>query len=151
MTISGPAIWVFFYGTIMNPAVMKDFGVTATDMSPAKLTGFDLVIRPRPNLIRSERAVVFGSLMEVTHGDLSSIYSGLEKNFGIKYVPEAVLATTRNGLFRPALCYTVPHMRDSAPEPEFVKQLSQCVRTMGHPDWYAAHVESFGSPANVGK
>jgi hypothetical protein len=151
MTSSEPAIWVFFYGTIMNPAVMKDFGVTAAETSPAKLTGFDLIIRPRPNLIRSERAVAYGSLMTVTHADLSTIYSGLEKNFGIKYVPEAVLATTRDGLFRPALCYTVPHMRDSAPAPEFVKQLAECVRTMRHPEWYAAHVESFASPSRVGK
>jgi Gamma-glutamyl cyclotransferase, AIG2-like len=151
MTLSGPATWVFFYGTIMNPAVMKDFGVMATEVSPAQLTGFDLIIRPRPNLVRSERAIVFGSLMMVTHEDLSTIYSGLEKNFGIKYVPEAVLATTRSHLFRPALCYMVPNMRDSAPEPDFVKQLAQCVRTMGHPDWYAAHVESLGSPSSAGK
>ena len=43
MTTPRPAIWTFFYGTTMNPAVMKDFGVTA-DVSPAKLPGFDLVI-----------------------------------------------------------------------------------------------------------
>jgi Gamma-glutamyl cyclotransferase, AIG2-like len=151
MKTSGPAIWAFFYGTIMNPAVMKDFGVTATEVSPAKLTGFDLIIRPRPNLVRSERAIVFGSLMAVTHEDLSTIYSGLEKNFGIKYVPEAVLAMTRDGLFRPSICYIVPHMLDSAPDPAFVKQLAQCVRTMGHPDWYADHVESFSAPINAGK
>ena len=67
MTTPRPAIWTFFYGTIMNPTVMKDFGVTVTDVFPAKLTGFELVIRPRPNLVRSDRAVVFGSLMAVTH------------------------------------------------------------------------------------
>jgi hypothetical protein len=76
---------------------MKGFGVTVSDVSPAKLPGFDLVIRPRPNLIRSDRAVVFGSLMAVTHDDLTTIYSGLEKNFGIRYLPEAVLAMTQDG------------------------------------------------------
>jgi len=145
MAAPGPAIWVFFYGTIMNPAVMKDFGVKATEISPSKLTGFDLVVRPRPNLVRSDRAVVFGSLMAVTHDDLTTIYSGLERNFGIRYLPEAVFATTHEGLFRPALCYIVPHMVGSAADPAFVKQLAQCVRTMGHPEWYAAHVESFGA------
>jgi hypothetical protein len=135
----------------MNPVVMKDFGVTVTEASPAKLTGFDLVIRPRPNLVRSERAMVFGALMAVTHDDLATLYSGLEKNFGIKYLPEAVLATTRDGLFRPALCYIVPQLPDSAPDPAFVKQLAECVRAMGHPEWYAAHVESLGAPARGGK
>jgi hypothetical protein len=151
MTTPGSAIWVFFYGTTMNPVVMKDFGVRVTEVSPAKLTGFDLIIRPRPNLVRSDRAVVFGSLMAVTHDDLTTIYSGLEKNFGIKYLPEAVLATTRDGLCRPALCYIVPHMRDSAPDPAFVKQFAQCARTMGHPEWYAAHVESFSALIKTGQ
>ena len=146
MTTPTHAIWTFFYGTIMNPAVMKDFGVTVTEACPAKLTGFDLVIRPRPNLVRSDRAVVFGSLMAVTHDDLATIYSGLERNFGIKYVPEAVLATTRDGFILPALCYIVPRLPDSTPDPAFVKQLARCLRSMGHPEWYAAHVESFIEP-----
>jgi hypothetical protein len=89
--------------------------------------------------------------MAVTHEDLTTIYSGLERNFGIKYVPEAVLPMTRDGLFRPALCYIVPQMLDSAPDPAFIKQLAQCVRTMGHPQWYAAHVESFGAPIKTGQ
>jgi len=146
MTSPGPAVWTFFYGTIMDPAVMKDFGVTVTEVCPAKLPGFDLVIRPRPNLARSDQAVVFGSLMAVTHDDLAFIYSGLEKTFGIKYVPEAVLATTRNGFVLPALCYMVRQLPDAAPDPAFVKQLAQCVRSMGHPEWYAAHVDSFSAP-----
>ncbi|MGA3092963.1 MAG: gamma-glutamylcyclotransferase family protein [Terriglobales bacterium] len=58
MTMPRPVIWAFFYGTIMNPEVMKDFGVTVTGVRPARLPGFDLVIRPRPNLVRSDRAVV---------------------------------------------------------------------------------------------
>ena len=33
MTTPRPVIWTFFYGTIMNPAVMKDFGVTVNDVS----------------------------------------------------------------------------------------------------------------------
>jgi hypothetical protein len=138
------SIWVFFYGTIMNPAVMKDFGVTAGAVSPAKLAGFDLTIRPRPNLVRSERTHVFGSLMLVTHADLVTIYSHLERHFGIHYLPEAVLAMTLDGTLRPALCYTVADMADTPADPAFVNQLAQCVRTMGHPEWYVSHVESFG-------
>jgi|SRR5271168_2116399 len=148
MTKSKPKIWTFFYGTIIDPAVMKDFGVSVTDVSPAMLSGFDLVIRPRPNLIPSDRAVVFGSLMAVTHDDLTTIYSALEKNFGIKYAPQAVLATTRGGFALAALCYIAPQMPDSAPDPAFVKQLARSVRSIGHPEWYAAHVESLGVALN---
>jgi hypothetical protein len=137
-------VWAFFYGTIMNPAVMKDFGVTAGTVSPAKLAGFDLTIRPRPNLVRCERSVVFGSLMLVTHADLATIYSALEQRFGLKYLPEAVLATALDGALRPALCYLMARMTEAPADPAFVKQLAQCVRTMGFPDWYASHVESLG-------
>jgi hypothetical protein len=144
MATPQPLVWVFFYGTIMNPAVMKDYGATANQVSPAKLAGFDIAIRPRPNLLRSERASVFGSLITVTHADLTTIYSGLEKNFGLKYLPEAVLASTLDGALRPALCYIAPSMADAAPDPAFLRQLAQCVRTMGLPEWYAAHVESLG-------
>jgi len=139
-------VWVFFYGITMNPVAMKDFGVTAAAVSPAKLAGFELTIRPRPNLVRCERTSVFGSLMLVTHEDLTTLYSGLEQHFGLKYLPVAVLATTLlDGALRPALCYVVPHMTDAPPNPEFVNQLAQCVRTMGLPDWYASHVESLGA------
>lgn len=137
---------VFFYGTTMNPEAMKGFGVTVADAWPAKLPGFELVIRPRPNLVPSDRGVVFGSLMAVTHEDLTTLYSGLEKSFGIKYLPEAVLVVGRDGFLVPALCYVVPRLPDAAPDPAFIKQLAYCVRLMGHPEWYAAHVESFGAP-----
>jgi hypothetical protein len=145
MVASMQQVWVFFYGTIMNPAVMKDFGVTAAAVSPAKLAGFELIIRPRPNLVRSERNSVFGSLMLVTHADLATIYSGLEQRFGLKYLPESVLAATLDGALRPALCYVAHHMADAPADPAFVNQLAQCVRTMGLPDWYASHVESLGA------
>jgi hypothetical protein len=143
MNESPPLVWVFFYGTIMDPAVMKDFGVTAGEVEPAQLAGFELSIRPRPNIAPAQRSTVFGSLMTVTHQDLTTIYSGLEKHFGIKYLPEAIFAANRAGALRPALCYRVAHMPDSPADTKFVIQLAQCVRTMGHPDWYAEYVESF--------
>jgi hypothetical protein len=142
MTAPQPLVWVFFYGTIMNPSAMKDLGAIANEVVPAKLAGFDITIRPRPNLVHSERASVFGSLITVTHDDLATIYSALEKNFGLKYLPEAVLASTLDGALRPALCYIAPDMADAAPDSKFVKQLAQCIRIMGLPEWYAAHVES---------
>ena len=68
-------IWVFFYGTIMNPVVMKEFGVISIDVQPAKVYGFDIAVRPRPTLVRSDRCCVFGSIINVAHTDLTTIYS----------------------------------------------------------------------------
>jgi hypothetical protein len=144
MTAATTRVWVFFYGTIMNPAVMKDFGVIVTEQLPAKVYGFDITVRPRPTLVRSDRSSVFGSVISVTHEDLATIYSGLERNFGVIYRPEAVLAITSDGSLRPALCYIAQNMTEAAPQPQFVQQLAQCVRAMGHPEWYAAHIEAQG-------
>ena len=144
MTAAPTHVLVFFYGTIMNPAVMKDFGVIPTEVAPAKVYGFDITVRPRPTLVRSDRSSVFGCISSVTHEDLTTIYSGLEKNFGLIYRPNAVLAVTLDGAMRPAVCYIAENMTASAPDPKFLQQLAQCVRTMGHPEWYAAHIEGQG-------
>ena len=133
---------VFFYGTIMNPIVMTEFGVIANDVFPAKVHGFDITVRPRPTLVRSDRNSVFGSITNVTHEDLSTIYSGLEKNFGVIYRPEALLAVTQDGGMRPVISYIAHNMTYAAPDPQFLKQLAQCVRTLGHPEWYALHIEA---------
>lgn len=134
--------WVFFYGTIMNPRILREQGATPDHVTPARLASFELQIRPRPNLVRSDRACVFGSAMTLSHEDLASIYSSLEQRFGFVYLPEAVLVETRTGLLRPALCYIAPAMKPAPADPDFVRQLAQCVRETGHPDWYAAYVES---------
>ena len=70
-------------------------------------------------------------------------YRNLDDQFGLKYLPEAVIAESLDGTFRPVLCYIAPEMDDSAPSPEYVKQLASCVRELGLPEWYAAYVESF--------
>jgi hypothetical protein len=142
---TGPnRVSTFFYGTIMNPVVMKEFGVIATNVLPATVYGFDITVRPRPTLVRSDRSSVFGSIASVTHEDLTTIYSGLEKNFGVIYRPEAVLAVTLDGALRPVVCYIAEKMTAAAPDPQFLQQLAECVRTMGHPEWYAAHIEAQG-------
>jgi hypothetical protein len=128
----------------MDPVVMKEFGVIPTDVLPAKVYGFDITVRPRPTLVRSDRSSVFGSISSVTHQDLTSIYSGLEKNFGLIYRPDAVLAAMLDGAMRPAICYMAENMTEAAPDPQFVQQLAECVRTKGHPEWYAAHIEAQG-------
>jgi hypothetical protein len=135
---------VFFYGTFMNPGVLAEYGIPAIEVVPAKLNGFKLEIRPRANLARDERSTVYGSLAALTHEELAKIYSYLEEHFGLKYLPEAVLAETFDAAFVPALCYIVPHMDDGAPELDYVKHLAADVRAIGLPEWYAEYVESLG-------
>lgn len=140
---SQPTVWIFFYGTFMHPGVLAEYGVTPAGVVPAKLSGFELHVRPRVNLLRVERSCAYGTLAALTHAEIARIYSDLEDRFGIKYFPEPVIAEALDGTLRPALCYTAPQMREAPADRGYVEQLARCVRQMGLPEWYAAHVESF--------
>lgn len=137
-------VWVFFYGTFMSPGVLIEHGVTPGRTVPARLNGFELHIRPRGNLTRSDRWCAYGVITEVTHEDLARLYSDLEERFGLKYLPEPVLAEALDGTVRPALCYIAPHMDDAPATSDYVGQLAEAVRAAGLPEWYAELVESFG-------
>lgn len=135
-------VWVFFYGTFMNTAVLAEYGVIADESFPAKVSGFELTIRPRVNLVASDRFSVYGGLVKVTHDDLARIYSGLTSAFGITYHPEAVLAETTHAAHIPALCYIAQEMEDAPPDASYVRQLAACARKLRLPEWYALHIES---------
>ena len=136
---------VFFYGTFMNPKVLAAYGIAAGEVLLAKLTDFELCIRPRVNLVASKGSVVYGSVARITPDDLDKIYSDLEKRYGLKYLPEPVLAEMLAGptKIQPALCYIASYMPAAAPAPEYVKELADCARALNLPESYALHIESF--------
>jgi len=138
-------IHVFFYGTFMLARVVAEHGVTVGPVIPARVAGFELTIRPRVNLVRKADAWVFGSVVAVAHADLDALYGDLAERFELTYRPEAVVAITETGALLPALCYIAPAMSAAAPDPSYVAELAECVRSLGHPEWYARHVESFRS------
>jgi hypothetical protein len=129
----------------MNPIVLAEYGIIAKDVLPARVAGFDLNIRPRVNLVTSAGANVYGSIACITHEDLEKIYSDMEKRFGLKYLPEAVLVETIAGTLtiKPALCYIASFMTPGPAAPEYVRELAECVRALKLPESYALHIESF--------
>lgn len=145
MSDDGARTWVFFYGTFMNADVLARHGVFPVEVVPAKLTGFALSIRPRVNLAKSVDAVAYGALALVSQAELDGIYSGLERDFGLVYEPETVLAETMAGARLAARCYIAPVMSAGPADPNYVRELAACVRAHGLPESYAVHVESFGA------
>jgi len=69
----------------------------------------------------------------------------LEKQFGLKYLPEAVLAEPieRTAESEPVLCFITAQMEPDAPDPEYVRELAACVRALNLPESYALQIESF--------
>jgi cation transport regulator ChaC len=143
-----PNVWVFFYGTFMNRAVLIEYGITPRDLKPACLEGFRLSIRPRVNLERVSGSNAYGAVVSLARSDLDHLYQELEDRYGLVYRPEPVISKTMDGESVPALCYIAPNMEDGLADPGYVAQLAECVREWGLPEWYAQHVESFDPGAH---
>jgi len=127
----------------MDPAVLRAHGVAVTDVTPASVAGLELVVRPRVNLHRSPTGTVFGSIAQLSDGDVAKLYAGLQSTFGLTYLPTTVTATTRRGDRREVVCYIATARDPSPADPRYVAELASCVRKLDHPEWYARHIESF--------
>ena len=140
-----PKVWTFFYGSYINFEVLKEVELVPESWEVARLAGFDIRIQPRANLIRSDAATVYGIVATATHDELARLYAHAHDVLGELYLPEAVLAETLDGRWRPALCYICPHMQPRPPERAYVDRIVAPARSYGFPHWYLEHLQSFAS------
>src|SRR5262245_61100463 len=138
-------IWIFFYGSYMNRDVLRQVDLVPDAWQPACLPGFDIRIGPRANLVRSPEHTVHGALATATHKELERLYSHARDVLGETYLPEAVLAQTRDGGWRPALCYIAPAMAACRADPAYVDRILAAARELGLPAAYIARLETFRS------
>src|SRR5262245_62331363 len=138
-----PKVWVFFYGSYINFAVLKEVGLVPERWEVGRLGGFDIVIRPRANLVRSDRHSVYGIVATATHAELARLYAHARDVLGETYLPEAVLVETRDGRWRPALCYICPEMSPRPAEADYVERIAGPPRPYGFPAWSGGGIESF--------
>lgn len=70
----------------------------------------------------------------------------LQKNeLGEIYLPEAVLVETRDGKWKPALCFICPEMEPKPADNAYVERIAKLAREFGFPEWYIERIESFRS------
>src|SRR3954464_15957342 len=122
MPMREPTVWTFFYGSYINVGVLGEVDLLPKEWEVARLSGFDIVIRPRANLVRSERDCVFGIVATATHQDLSRLYAHAKDVLGETYLPEAVVVETASGALRPALCYLCHDMSPRPAEAAYVER-----------------------------
>jgi hypothetical protein len=140
-----PRVWVFFYGSFINLDVLSQVGYVPERFEVARLGGFDIRISPLANLVRSEQHCVYGLLATATHDELQRLYDYARDGLGGDYLPEAVLAQTLSGLWRPALCYIAPALGQGVPSNDYIDRIVTAARRHGFPDWYVARLEAFRS------
>ena len=137
-----PKVCVFFYGSFINLNVLRGAGLDPDRVEVARLGGFDIVIRPLANLVRSDQHSVYGILVTATHAELGRLYDYARDELGGIYLPEAVLVETTGG-WRPALCYTAPQMEPKTPSNDYIDRIVMPARQHGFPAWYVARLEAF--------
>ncbi len=139
------AVWVFFYGSYINRSVLKEVGVEPDHWEIARLSGYDIRIKPRANLVRAEPGMVYGILATATHVELEKLYSHALEVLGEVYKPEAIMAETTEGHWRPALCYISHTMQERTTDPEYLARILKPAKAYGFPAWYQRRLASFAT------
>jgi gamma-glutamyl AIG2-like cyclotransferase len=138
-----PKPWTFFYGSYMNPGVLREVDIVPERFEVARLAGYDIVIAPRANLVPSPDQCVYGLGAQVTHAELTRLYAHAQDVLGETYLPHAVLVETREGRWLPALCYLAPAMEPRPAELAYVDRIVAPAREHGFPEAYLARLERF--------
>ena len=129
-------VWTFFYGSFINLDVLKQVELVPKQVEVARLNGFDIVIRPLANLVRSNEHCVYGIVATATHAELARLYDYARDGLGGVYLPEAVVVELQDGTQRAALCYIAPDMDPQPPEGDYVERIVSAARGHGFPSWY---------------
>jgi hypothetical protein len=135
-----PTVRTFLYGSYMNLNILGNMRVRPSHVEVARLRGFDIRIAPHANLIVSERDLVYGILVSVTHHDLDRLYGRTEAVLGSAYHAEGVLVETLHGSWRPAMCYISHTMRPSTPSADYVASVVEAALQHGFPAWYVDRI-----------
>jgi hypothetical protein len=138
-----PRVWTFFYGSYINRQVLAEADLAPESFELGRLDGYDIHIEPRANLVASERDCVFGVLAQATHAELGRLYAHARDVLGETYLPHPVLVVTRDGTWRPVLCYIAPSMVPRPADPAYVERILAPARELGFPRWYLERLERF--------
>src|SRR6516162_8864023 len=91
---------VFFYGSYMNLEILREVELVPKRWEVGRLSGFDIRIQPRANLVRSDRDCVYGVAATATHVELARLYAHARDVLGAVYLPEAVLIELPGDVWR---------------------------------------------------
>ena len=137
------SVWVFFYGSYINFDVLREVDLVPERWEVGRLSGFDIRIEPRANLVRADGSIVYGILATASHEELARLYAHARDVLGEVYLPQAVLVETLDGAWRAALCYLCPEMRPRRADSAYVERIAAPARAFGFPAWYIEKIESF--------
>lgn len=138
-----PKVVTFFYGSYINPTVLREVDLVPERVEVARLPGFDIEIRPLANLVPSDQHTVYGILATTTHTELDRLYKHAREVLGGVYLPYPVLAHAMSGKSESALCYIASRIAEAPASPAYVDRIVKPAREYGFPNWYIERIQSF--------
>jgi hypothetical protein len=133
-------ISTFFYGSFMRSEVMQQAGFAPDNIEVAQLHGHDICLDPHANVFKSPMHSVFGILVKISHAELDRMYGA--NGVGI-FLPEAVLVSTLEGRWEPAMCYMPPHRTDTLPDQSYLARLIEAAQARNLPSTYIARLQAY--------
>ncbi len=141
--MTDPKVVIFFYGSYINLAVLREVDLVPDRVEVARLPGFDIRIRPLANLVPSDQHTVYGILATATHAEIERLYEHARNVLGGVYHPHPVLAYRMSGQAERALCYIAPELARGPASSEYIGRIVEPAREYGFPSWYISRLESF--------
>lgn len=129
---------IFFYGGLINPAVMERVGLVQRKWQIASLPGYRIEIEPWVTLKPGPSSISFGIVMPATHAELDAVYSRL----AVRYFPVPILVSVERG-FIPALTYLAGPMEKRIADVDHVMPLLKAATSLGFPQWYLEEISSY--------
>ncbi|MCP4308768.1 MAG: gamma-glutamylcyclotransferase [bacterium] len=126
-------IRVFFYGLLIDEAILRDNGATPTDPRQAVVDDYRLRIGSKATLVPANGERVYGMVFTVPAPELRDIYAAPGLHC---YYPEAVVVETLEGEQLPAVCYNL------AVEPDHSE------RDAGYADQLRVKLAAVGLPSD---
>jgi hypothetical protein len=128
---------VFFYGLFMDPELLRGKGLQPENARRACVRGMRLRIGERAAVELDPEGVVYGILVELTHGDIERLYA--EPSVA-PYRPEAILAEPDEGEPVAALCYNLPSAPTDEPNLEYARKLRELATRLDLPAGYVSSI-----------
>lgn len=129
-------VWVFFYDSYMNMALLQERDIVPESIDVAKLSGFDIVVGPEANVVARFDTSVFGVLTTATHAELKRLYEE-------PYFPEAVIVQLLDGSIQAALCYMAHSIKVQPANNAVLDCIVQGAKKYGFSQSYIKHLESY--------
>ena len=144
-------VWVFFYGSFMNRAVLREGGFVLGDFEAARLRGYDVATTPLVTLVPAPDTLVYGIACQGSSEALGRLYGTdwpYRASGPSQYVPRAVLveSVTTPGRQWPAMCYIAPVVARVVPQRAYLERVTLPAREYGFPTWYLERLARLAEP-----